>query len=50
MNKDKFQFDFEIIDWDKVTSQLSPIDIEQIFAELAKSDEKLLREETSENE
>ena len=34
-NKDKFHFDYEIIDWDKVTSALPPLDMEAIFKELA---------------
>ena len=34
-NKDKFHFDYEIIDWDEVTSKLPPLDMEAIFKELA---------------
>lgn len=37
-NRDKFHFNYEIIDWDEVTSHLPPIDMEKIFAELAKGD------------
>ena len=37
-NRDKFHFNYEIIDWDEVTSHLPPIDMEKVFAELAKSD------------
>lgn len=37
-NSDKFYFNYEIIDWDEVTSHLPPIDMEKVFAELAKSD------------
>ena len=34
-NKNKFHFDYEIIDWDEVTSKLPPLDMESIFKELA---------------
>lgn len=34
-NKNKFHFDYEIIDWDEVTSKLPPLDMELIFKELA---------------
>ena len=34
-NKDKFHFDYEIIDWDEVTATLPPLDMEEIFKELA---------------
>ena len=37
-NKDKFHFDYEIIDWDEVTSMLPPLDIEAVFKELANPD------------
>lgn len=37
-NRDKFHFNYEIIDWDEVTSHLPPIDMEKVFTELAKSD------------
>lgn len=37
-NRDKFHFNYEIIDLDGVTSHLPPIDMEKVFAELAKSD------------
>ena len=40
-NKDKFYFNYEIIDWDEVTSHLPPIDIEKVFSELSKSAEEL---------
>lgn len=35
-NKDKFLFNYEIIDWDEVTSRFPPIDMEKVFSELAK--------------
>lgn len=41
-NKDKFHFNYEIIDWDEVTSHLPPIDMEKILNELAKSAEELV--------
>lgn len=34
-NKEKFHFDYEIIDWDKVTEHLPPIDTEAIMKALA---------------
>ena len=34
-NKDKFHFDYEIIDWDEVTAALPPLDMEAILKELA---------------
>lgn len=34
-NKDKFHFDYEIIDWDEVTAALPSLDMEAIFKELA---------------
>lgn len=40
-NKDKFHFNYDIIDWDEVVSHLPPIDMEEIFTELVKSNEKL---------
>ena len=40
-NKDKFYFNYEIIDWDEVVSHLPPIDMDEVFSELAKSDEEL---------
>lgn len=50
-NKDKFHFNYEIIDWDEVTSHLPPIDMEQFWATLAKSAKELYQErETGENE
>lgn len=42
-NRDKFHFNYEIIDWDKVTSHLPPIDREKVFAELAKSGDEFYR-------
>lgn len=39
-NIDKFQFNYEIIDWDDVTSHLPRVDMEEVFIELAKSDEE----------
>ena len=50
-NKEKFQFNYEIIDWDEVTSHLPPIDMEEVFAELAKSNEDFYQgRKASENE
>lgn len=40
-NRDKFHFNYEIIDWDEVTSYLPQIDMEAFFEELAKSDDEL---------
>lgn len=40
-NKDKFHFNYEIIDWDEVTSHFPSIDMEKVINELAKSCEKL---------
>lgn len=34
-NKNKFHFDYEIIDWDEMTSTLPPLDMEAVFKELA---------------
>ncbi len=42
-NKDKFHFNYEIVDWDEVTSHFPPIDIEKVFSGLAKSAEKLAK-------
>lgn len=39
-NKNKFHFNYEIIDWDEVTSHFPPIDMEEVFNELAKSAEE----------
>ncbi len=39
--KDKFHFNYEIIDWDEVTSHLPSIDMEKVINELAKSCEEL---------
>lgn len=33
-NKEKFHFDYEIIDWDEVTAKLPPIDTEAILEEM----------------
>ncbi|MDE5599168.1 MAG: hypothetical protein K2J04_15240 [Lachnospiraceae bacterium] len=41
-NKVKFHFNYEIIDWDEITSHLPPIDMEEVFNELAKSAEELV--------
>lgn len=49
-NKDKFCFNYEIIDWDEVTSQLPPIDMEKVFAQLAKIDNKHCYVEGRKNE
>lgn len=40
-NKEKFHFNYEIIDWDEVTSYLPPIDMERVFSEIVKSCEEL---------
>ena len=34
-NKEKFHFDYEIINWDEFTAALPPLDMEAIFKELA---------------
>ena len=39
-NMDKFHFNYEIIDWDRVTSHLPQIDSKKALTELFKSDEK----------
>ena len=39
--KDKFHFNYEIIDWDEATSHLPSIDMEKVINELAKSCEEL---------
>lgn len=50
-NRDKFRFNYEIIDWDEVTSHLPPIDMGKFFAELSKSDNKSYHgEEMSKND
>lgn len=41
-NKEKFHFNYEIIDWDEVTSYLPPIDMERVFSELVKSGEEFI--------
>lgn len=41
-NKDKFHFNYEIIDWDEVTSHLPQIDKEKVLNEFAKSAEELI--------
>ena len=38
--KDKFHFNYEIIDWDEATSHLPSIDMEKVINELAKSCEE----------
>ena len=43
-NREKFHFNYEIIDWDEVTSHFPPIDIEKIFSELSKNDDKSYQE------
>jgi len=42
-NKDKFHFNYKIVDWGEVTSHLQPIDMEKVFCELAKSGEELVK-------
>ncbi len=42
-NKDKFRFNYEIIDRDEVTSHLRPIDMEKFFAELAKTSDEIFK-------
>lgn len=42
-NKEKFHFNYKIIDWDEVTTHLPPIDMEKVFSELAKSGEELVK-------
>lgn len=42
-NKDKFHFNYEIIDWDEVSSHFSPIDIEKVFGDLTKSTEEFVK-------
>lgn len=34
-NRDKFHFDYEIIDWDEVTAALPPVDMDAVLMELA---------------
>ena len=34
-NKDKFHFNYEIIDWDKETAKLPPLDLKHVIKELA---------------
>lgn len=41
-NKEKFHFNYEIIDWDKVTSYLPSIDMERVFSEFSKSGEEFI--------
>lgn len=43
-NRDKFHFNYEIIDRDEVASHLPPIDMEKVFAELDKSDNEFYQE------
>ena len=50
-NRDKFRFNYEIIDWDEVTSHLLPIDMDKFFAELARSGKEIYQEKkVGENE
>lgn len=42
-NKDKFHFNYKIIDWDEVISHLPPIDMEEVFNKLAKSDTEFFK-------
>ena len=42
-NKEKFHFNYKIIDWDEVTMHLPSIDMEKVFSELAKSGEELVK-------
>lgn len=42
-NKEKFHFNYEIIDWDEVTSHLPPLDMEKFFAELAKTSDEIFK-------
>lgn len=50
-NRNKFHFNYKIIDWDEVTSYLPSIDMEDVFEKLAKSDNELYKgRETGENE
>lgn len=42
-NKEKFHFNYKIIDWDEVTTHLPSIDMEKVFSELAKSGEELVK-------
>ena len=50
-NKDKFHFNYEIIDWDRVTSYMPLIDMGKVFVELTKSDNEIYQgREMGENE
>ena len=50
-NREKFSFNYEIIDWDEVTSHLPPIDMDKFFAELARNDKEIYQEKkVGENE
>lgn len=40
-NRDKFHFNYEIIDWNEVISHLPPVDMEAVLAALAKSDNEI---------
>ena len=42
-NKDKFHYNYEIIDWDEVTFHFPPIDMEKVFSELAKNVEEFVK-------
>lgn len=43
-NKEKFHFNYEILDWDKATEHLPPIDMEAVMKSLA--DPNLGKQET----
>lgn len=43
-NREKFSFNYEIIDWDEVTSHMPPIDMNKFFAELARNDKEIYQE------
>ena len=50
-NMDKFHFNYEIIDWNEVTSHLPPIDMGKALSELFESDSEFYQgKEMGENE
>lgn len=49
-NRDKFHFNYEIIDWDEVASHLPSINMEEVFSELTKCDSELSGKEMGESE
>ena len=50
-NMDKFHFNYEIIDWNEVTSHLPPIDMGKVLSELFESDSEFYQgKEMGENE